>query len=529
VTWTTVLLAAVLFIALAVLAPSSAQAQGLSYPDVGESLPSYDAIGFLSGAGIISGYQDGNFGPGDALKRGQATKMLVLWKGVSPVTDGPSFPDLDDTYRSYVETACAEGWITGYPDGRFKPYSTLTRQQMAIIMVRAMGWEEAALALSASQVDEVLAVFSDQVKIAAIARPYVAMAVSKGLFGGYNGGFSPAEGITRAQFCLVVFRAELSLRAVIEEVRSASDYPTKTRVVIDLSRAPDTVAAGISADGLLTIDFTGGAIAGTLSQAIESLEVTNVSARQVKYDPRTVRITLDLGRYQTFRVMSLGPSEDQGDRIVVDITRRTTGPEGDGPPLVCVDPGHGGDALGAVGVSGANEKDVNLAICLLLAEDLRQAGLRVMMTREDDRRVELQDRAAMANTALASVFVSVHNNAATSDAEGTETFYWGTSEEWSPDGKLLAEAIQRNLIEALGSKNRGAQTHWNNLVVLAETEMTSVLAEVGFMSNAAEEAKLLTTDYQQKAAQGVANGILEYLEWSTTVYTTEPSVIDNPF
>ena len=49
-------------------------------------MPAYDAIGFLSGAGIISGYQDGNFGPTDTLKRGQATKMLVLWQGVTPVT-----------------------------------------------------------------------------------------------------------------------------------------------------------------------------------------------------------------------------------------------------------------------------------------------------------------------------------------------------------------------------------------------------------------------------------------------------------
>ncbi len=216
---TVTLLVAVLFVALSVFAPAPAQAQTSGFPDVSRSLPSYDAIGFLSGAGIISGYQNGNFGPGDTLKRGQATKMLVLWKNVPLVTDRISFPDLDDIYRSYVETACAQGWITGYPDGRFKPYSTLTRQQMAIIMVRAMGWEEAALGLSAAEVEEALAVFSDRADIATVARPYVAMAASRGLFTGSNGCFSPADGITRAQFCLVVFRAELSLRAVIEEVR----------------------------------------------------------------------------------------------------------------------------------------------------------------------------------------------------------------------------------------------------------------------------------------------------------------------
>ncbi len=504
------------------LATGSALAKSPGFPDVGESLPSYDAIQFLSGAAIISGYQDGTFGPADALKRGQATKMLVLWKQVPLVTGGNSFPDLDDTYRPYIETACSEGWITGFPDGRFKPYSTLTRQQMAIIMVRAMGWEDTALELSGSQVEEILSVFADQADITAVARPYVALAVSEGLFGGSNGCFSPKEGITRGQFCLVVFRAELKLRAVIQEVRSSSEHIDKTRVVIDLSRAPGPVTAAISADGVLTVDYQNGAIGGTLSQALGSIEVTSLNAHQIKYDPRTVRISLDLGRYQTFRVMSLAPSEDKGYRIVVDVYRRTTGPEGDGPPLVCVDPGHGGDDTGAIGVSGTKEKDVNLAISLLLADDLRKAGLRVMMTREDDKTLNLHDRPAWANAAQASLFVSVHNNAAGDpEANGTESFYWGTPEQWSAEGKLLAEAIQRNLIKALGSTDRGAKTHWYNLVVLAETEMTAALAEVGFLTNAAEEAKLITAAYQQAAAQGIANGVLEYLKWSTTVYSTE--------
>ena len=68
--------------------------------------------------------------------------MLVLWQNVPLVTGKSSFPDVDAVYRDYIETACAEGWITGFSNGRFKAYSTLTRQQMAIIMVRAMGWEQ---------------------------------------------------------------------------------------------------------------------------------------------------------------------------------------------------------------------------------------------------------------------------------------------------------------------------------------------------------------------------------------------------
>ena len=154
----TLSVAALLALAGLTLAPP-ALAQTPSFPDVDPSLPAYEAIGFLSSASIISGYQDGTFGPSDTLKRGQATKMLVLWQELPMVSGEPSFPDVDDVYRDYVETASAQGWITGYADGRFKPYSTLSRQQMAIIIVRAMGWESMAGGLSSEDVDDTLAAF----------------------------------------------------------------------------------------------------------------------------------------------------------------------------------------------------------------------------------------------------------------------------------------------------------------------------------------------------------------------------------
>ncbi len=279
----------------------------------------------------------------------------------------------------------------------------------------------------------------------------------------------------------------------------------------------------ISADGTLTVDYQGGAIAGTLSQTVGSQEIKSLGARQYAYDPRTVRVTLALARYETFRVFLLPPSEGKGYRIVVDVFRRFDGPLGDGPPLICVDPGHGGSALGAVGVSGTPEKTINLAISLLLAKELERAGLRVIMTRTDDTAVELRARGDIANAARASLFVSVHNNAISNpDTSGTETFYEGIDSAYDPESKLLAQAIQAKLITALGSNNRGAKTWYGNtLAVLDQSTMTGVLTEVGFMTNAAEEAKLLSPSYQQKAARAIADGILEYLKWSTKVYTTE--------
>ncbi len=529
-------LAAALLMALLLLAtllllapaPAPASAAASAFPDVGKGHVAYDAIEYMAGAGIISGFKDGTFGPEKTLTRGQATKILVLWRGVPLNSGGPYFSDLDSVYGKYVQAAAAQGWITGYDDGRFRAYNTLTREQMAIIMVRAMGWDADARSLSGAHIVEILSAFSDQAGITADARPYAALAVERGLFNGSKGELKPQDGITRGQFSLVVFRAELSMMAVIQQVRVAGDYPDRTRVVFDLSRAPGAVTAAISADGTFTVDYAGGAIAGTLSQAIDSAEVKSVGARQFAYSPRTVRIALKLARYRTFRVMSLAPSGDQGFRLVVDVFPRVDGPEGDGPPLICVDAGHGGIDSGAVGATGTFEKDFNLSIALMLAQDLRAAGLRVIMTREDDTlpgptvAEALHRRAEIANTARANLFVSVHNNAAGDpEAEGTETFYWGTPDNYSVEGKLLAEAIQRNLLEAIDSVDRGARTHWRNLVVLAETDMPAALAEVGFVTNPEEEAKLKDSAYQKAGAQGIANGVLEYLKWSVTVYTRE--------
>ena len=527
--WGLGIIAAILLAAAALLfAPPAPAVAASSFPDVGTSHVAYDAVEYLAGAGIVSGFQDGTFGPNKTLTRGQATKILVLWQGIVLSSGGPYFSDLDSVYGQYIQAAAAQRWITGYDDGRFRAYNTLTREQMAIIMVRAMGWETDALKLSKAHVAETLSVFSDEASITVDGRPYVAMAVDRGLFNGSNGRIMSQDGITRSQFSLVVFRAELSMRAVIGDVHQDSAYSDRTRVVIGLSRAPGAVKAAISADGTLTVDYTDGAIGGGPSWTINSAEVKSVSAHQVAYDPRTVRVTLHLARYRTFRVMSLAPAGGQGYRIVVDVTPRLDGPAGDGPPLICIDPGHGGSDPGAIGATGTMEKDFNLSIALLLAQDLRDAGLRIIMTRETDIlpgadiSEALHNRATIANEACANLFVSIHNNAHSDPAaEGTETFYWGTPDKYSVEGKLLAEAIQRNLLEALDSVDRGARTHWVNLVVLAETDMPAALAEVGFVTNPEEEALLLDPEYRAAGAQGIADGVLEYLKWSTTVYTTE--------
>lgn len=501
-----------------VVAAGPAQAHPSTFGDVPASHPAHDAVEYLAAAKVVSGFEPGVFGPERNLTRGQAAKILVGQREVAPVPGPSRFEDVDATYASYVEAAASRGWIAGYPDGTFRPYDHLQRQHLAVIMVRSLGWEGEALSLSTSQVDSALAAVPDAGTITTNARPHVALALSRGLvLGDTQGRFNPRATATRAQFSLVAYRAELRGLAVVEGIRFSASHPDRTRLVVDLSNPPGRVTTSPAA-GSLQIGVTGAvAPGGGSSTTVASAEVASLRSSQASYRPPSLRLTVDLGRYSRYEITTLAPSDGKGHRLVIDVFRRAEGPSGDGPPLVVLDAGHGGSDPGAIGVTGLKEKDVNLAITLALDQLLRQAGLRTILTRSGDTYPTLEDRARIANEARANIFVSVHSNAAGGpEAQGTETFYQGTPEDYSLEGCRLAELIQDELITALGSVDRGARTHWKSLYVLNHTNMPAALVEVGFLTNAEEEARLKDPAYQARAARAIAEGVLAYLDWSYT-------------
>jgi N-acetylmuramoyl-L-alanine amidase len=131
------------------------------------------------------------------------------------------------------------------------------------------------------------------------------------------------------------------------------------------------------------------------------------------------------------------------------------------------------------------------------------------MTRSTDEYVGLYDRAAMANALNATLFVSIHANAFTNPSvSGIEVLYG--NESLSSD-KGLAQSIQKQLVSSLGAVNRGVASR-PRLVVLKETLMTSVLVELGFITNAAEQEKMMSEAYLLKAAAAMAKGIVDFLD-----------------
>lgn len=176
--------------------------------------------------------------------------------------------------------------------------------------------------------------------------------------------------------------------------------------------------------------------------------------------------------------------------------------------LIVIDAGHGGKDPGALGTK-TQEKVIALRASELLKTELQKLGYKVYMTRSTDEYVGLYDRAAMANDLSATLFVSIHMNAFTNpNTSGVEVLY--ANESLSSD-KGLAQSIQKELISSLGAVDRGVKA-MPRLVVLKETLMTSVLCELGFITNPNEQEKLMTDAYLIKAAAAMAKGISNFLK-----------------
>jgi len=238
-------------------------------------------------------------------------------------------------------------------------------------------------------------------------------------------------------------------------------------------------------------------------------------------------------------------------RVVIDVTRRLPGSLGHVPrdvARVVLDPGHGGRDTGAVGSAGLREKDVTLDIARRVATILGAQGLRVILTRDDDRFVSLEERTARANESAADLFVSIHCNASESRGRrGVETYVLDTTRDeiaarvaarenattqaataelasilgglrladQSQRSSRLARLLDRSATSALQSKYGDVVdggVHPAGFYVLVGAAMPSVLFETSYISNPVEEQRLASEDGRQLFADAVANAVKAYRE-----------------
>ncbi len=233
--------------------------------------------------------------------------------------------------------------------------------------------------------------------------------------------------------------------------------------------------------------------------------VVQVRAAQFNRNPNIVRIVVELTRPAPFAV-HVGTIVGQ---VLVDLGAATAGgpgPSGSrGAVVVALDAGHGGSDPGAIGPTGVQEKDVALAVAQLLRGMLQRQRIDVVMVRDADIFVPLEDRAQIAARSGATLFISIHANAAVDpNANGAQAFYA------SPQSVALATALLDEMSRATGLAPRGVvQARFKVLVDTAR--IPAVLVETAFISNAREEQMLRNPAIQQALAQGLARGIVRYL------------------
>lgn len=175
---------------------------------------------------------------------------------------------------------------------------------------------------------------------------------------------------------------------------------------------------------------------------------------------------------------------------------------------ICVDPGHGGSDPGATGTNGSilpNEADLVLDVDLRLQSMLTDDSATVVMTRNDDVAVSLENRVAIANNAGVTIFVSTHLNSFSDPAaNGTETYAYQSG----GNSQTLATYIQNELIDHLGRFNRGVK--YAGYYVIKYTSMPAALSEGLFVSNATEFNLISQASTRQEHALGVYHAICSY-------------------
>ena len=193
-------------------------------------------------------------------------------------------------------------------------------------------------------------------------------------------------------------------------------------------------------------------------------------------------------------------------------------------PVVLLDAGHGGEDPGAVSdYSGIKEKDINLSIAKKVQSLLSSQNIATNMTRDEDkliytpettnivqkRRQDLLRRKKMMDENNSGIVVSIHlNKFPQTQYFGAQTFFANNS----PESQVLASCIQKKLRENVDPKNtREALLKKEPIIILKNVKTPTVVVECGFLSNQEEEKKLSSSEYQDKLAHAISEGIKDYL------------------
>lgn len=397
-------------------------------------------------------------------------------------------------------------------------------------------------------------------------------------------------------FLLSGASAAFAVDAKVTQIRHWSN-PNYTRIVIDLDKKTSYAQRLLNQDPSinvqwqrLLVDIGDAGLSADLPKSIPINDGLLKMARAGQFDRSTVRVVLDIESIEDYKVFPLSDPF----RIVIDVTgkavhdkepanekdAKSSGltppvpivpPAPLGAPLppapatgrftgvkikkIVIDPGHGGKDPGAIGKNGLQEKDVTLKLGKMLRERLREKfeSTKLIMTRDTDVFIPLEERTAIANREDADLFVSLHINASPRRAaSGIETYLLNVANDdesrrvaarenattkkavndlefilndliktaKTNDSVRLATAVQDNLVASVREKWKDVKSHGVKgapFYVLVGTKMPSILVETSFISNPEEEERLRDDKYLEHVVEGILSGILAYINGDGSV------------
>jgi N-acetylmuramoyl-L-alanine amidase len=347
--------------------------------------------------------------------------------------------------------------------------------------------------------------------------------------------------------------------------------PSYTRIVVDADN--DVVFAhkllkkdtSMNKPQRLYVDLNNARLKKDIKKIVPINDDLLMDARAGQFAATQVRVVVDIKSFKTYKIFSL----KNPFRIVIDIwgevtkpaipvlktdTKDTKLPPGAlakqlvlGVSRIVIDPGHGGRDYGAPGFQrGIYEKDINLKLARRLAKKIREElGCEVIMTRNSDRYLTLEERTAIANTKNADLFISIHTNAARDKrAYGIETFFLNLATDNDAilvaarenatstknisdletilsdlmqnakinESSRLAVYVQKSMTRFLGNHySRGKGVKQAPFYVLLGAQMPAILIETSFISNPRECKRLNSMAYQDRMSESIVQGIKEYI------------------
>ena len=349
--------------------------------------------------------------------------------------------------------------------------------------------------------------------------------------------------------------------------------PDKFRVVFDLTEKPQFTHFNLTKGDRLVIDFKKTSLTANLKKlVIKSDLVTRIRTSRAP-KKGMLRLVIDLKKGITPRIFSLPPTGPYGDRLVVDLPKKSTVVANNKPQVsvktakarakktrnivVAIDAGHGGEDPGSIGPSGRYEKTVTLAISKMLAKRLNATkGITAVLTRKGDYYVGLNKRSDIARKASSDLLVSIHADAFTSrkphgasvllqsnkradtevgrvleNNERHSELLGGVGEiiESNENSKYLARTLIDMSMEHAKAesysiatdilKNLSKVTYLHkkkpalaSLGVLKSPDFPSLLVETGFISNVKEEKKLFDKRHRAKMVDAIYQAVYRYFK-----------------